>query len=127
MPTLVLALRDTFKGCDVEQSKGVGMSSHHCTVTFDVYEVRIIMSRIQNDGTRNMQFRFMQRLVFRGRSTKVIINEVHTKYPKHIFTAIKEAKGHLLGCVHAIHRALNEKPVSKVSTVDDLFREESDD
>ena len=125
MPTLVYALRDTFKGCEVVQSKGIGLSSHHCKISFDVYEIRVIMSQIQS-GTprtayREMQFRFSQQVTVRGSISRIILQEVASENPDIILQAIKDAKAYLLGCVQAIQAALNEKPVQQVLTVDDLF------
>jgi len=121
MPTLVAALQRTFQGCDVEQSKGVGMTSHHCEVTFDVYNLRVIMSCIQDDGTRDMNFRFIQRVTIRKRVTKVTIIERKTKDPQVILDSIKEVRALLLGSVYAIRAALNKKPIPCVQSVDDLL------
>ena len=115
------ALENTFKGCDVKTSGGIG--SFHASVEFDEYRIRVILSGRRSEE-RNIHFRFMQESKGRGRhATKRMINEVKTTKPEDLVRAVADAKSHLLGVAHAIQAAFKPKPVDRVKTIDDLMRD----
>jgi hypothetical protein len=115
------ALEDVFKGCDVK-TPGVGNNSHHAEVKFNEYEIRVILSGTRSP-TRDIHFRFMQRIKPAGRSKliKVLITEMSTQDPKELMKAIRGSREYLLGIVQAINRALKRKPVPQVLGIDDLL------
>jgi len=114
-------LQSIFKGCDVEVPRTM-LGSQHATVSFYEYEIRIILSGRREPG-RPIHFRFMQRAKGKGgRVTKFVLDEVRTTDPAVLKEAILDAKGHLLGIVHAIKSALSDKPVPRINDINDLFK-----
>jgi len=114
-------LEDIFKGCEVIKSHGT--SSYHASVSFDEYRLRVILSG-RRAKDRDIHFRFWQESKGTGRhATKRVLSEVKTTDPKELMDAIKDAKAHLLGLVHAIQTAFKPKPVKSVRTIDDLMND----
>lgn len=114
-------LEQVFKGCNVVVPATMG-GSHHASVSFYEYEIRIILSGRRVPG-RPIHFRFMQRAKDqKGRTTKFIINELKTTNPQELTKAINEAKEYLLGIVYAIKSAFADKPVERTASISDLLR-----
>lgn len=117
------ALELVFKGCTVDVPKTMA-GSHHATVSFYEYEIRVILSGKRAPG-RPIHFRFMQRAKGKGdKVTKFVLNEVRTTDPAVLQAAILDAKAHLLGIVYAIRSAFSEKTVPRINSIEDLFTEE---
>lgn len=126
MPALKDALITAFPGQPPKLSKGVGVTSHHASVSFYEYEVRVIMSAVNKDRQRDMTLRLIQKMKDprTGRLNKFILVDLRTQDPAELLKGIKECRARLLGTIFAIRKALDPPPDRQVKSVDDLFRED---
>lgn len=115
-----VALEEVFKGCKVEMSHVVG--SQHAKVSFDEYEVRVILSG-SRAVDRSKHLRFMRRIKQKPprKPIKQTIMDIATKDEAEFVQALKDVRAYLLGIVQAIQHALKPPHQRDIDGIEALF------